>query len=146
LDVPLNLPSATQPTIKDDLAERQINRLSHRQAQSSAPSIFVISRERAKLGYFWRHAYRVAQSGPFTGNVVNADTGKPVLSGEDQLRRSDFKKIKHCEVVLPELANSRRPLFSPLWQADHEKIHRMAPMEFIARYEPATFCTTSLCI
>ena len=104
------------------------------QMQGSVPSIFVISRERAKLGYFWRHAYRVAQSGPFTGNVVNADTGRPVLSGEDQLRRSDFKKVKHCEVVLPDSANSRRPLFSPLWQADHEKIHRMAPMEFIARY------------
>lgn len=104
------------------------------QMQGSVPSIFVISRERAKLGYFWRHAYRVAQSGPFTGNVVNADTGKPVLSGEDQLRRSDFKKVKHCEVVLPDSDNSRRQLFSPLWQADHEKIHRMAPMEFIARY------------
>ena len=30
--------------------------------------------------------------------------------------------------------NSRRAFFSPLWQADQEKIHRMAPMEFIGRY------------
>jgi hypothetical protein len=104
------------------------------QAQSSAPSIFVISRERAKLGYFWRHAYQIARSGPFQGSVVNADTGKPVLSGEDQLRRSDFKKVKHCEVLLPDSANSHRALFSPLWQADQEKTHRMAPMEFISRY------------
>lgn len=52
----------------------------------------MISRERAKLGYFWRHAYKVAQSGPFQGNVVNADTGKPVLAGEDQLRRSGFQE------------------------------------------------------
>ncbi len=27
------------------------------QAQVAAPSVFVVSRERAKLGYFWRHAY-----------------------------------------------------------------------------------------
>jgi hypothetical protein len=113
--------------------------------QVPSPSVFVISRERAKLGYFWRHAYKVAQSGPFNGNVVNADTGKPVLAGEDQLRRSDFKKAKHSEVVSPDAMNSRRAFFSPLWQADQEKIHRMAPMEFIARYEPATFYTTSLC-
>jgi hypothetical protein len=114
--------------------------------QVPSPSVFVISRERAKLGYFWRHAYKVAQSGPFQGNVVNADTGKPVLAGEDQLRRADFKKVKHAEVVSPDAMNSRRAFFSPLWQADQEKIHRMAPMEFIARHEPVTFCTTSLYI
>jgi len=39
--------------------------------QVPSPSVFVISRERAKLGYFWRHAYTVAQSGPFQGNIVN---------------------------------------------------------------------------
>lgn len=108
-------------------------------AQVPSPSVFVISRERAKLGYFWRHAYRIPQSGPFNGNVVNADTGKPVLSGEDQLRRSDFKKIKHAETLSPEAMNSRRAFFSPLWQADHEKIHRMAPVEFIARYLDGLF-------
>ncbi len=107
--------------------------------QVPSPSVFVISRERAKLGYFWRHAYKVAQSGPFNGNVVNADTGKPVLAGEDQLRRADFKKVKHSEVVSPDAMNSRRAFFSPLWQADQEKIHRMAPMEFIARYLDGLF-------
>jgi hypothetical protein len=113
--------------------------------QVPSPSVFVISRERAKLGYFWRHAYKVAQSGPFQGNVVNADTGRPVLAGEDQLRRADFKKVKHSEVVSPDAMNSRKAFFSPLWQADQEKIHRMSPMEFIARHVPATFCITSLC-
>lgn len=101
------------------------------QAQVPCPSIFVVSRERAKLGYFWRHAYHVAKSGPFLGNVVNADTGRPVIAGEDQLRRSDFKKIKHAETVT---AASSRTFFSPLWQADREKIPRMAPIEFIGRY------------
>jgi hypothetical protein len=52
----------------------------------------VFSRERAKLGYFWRHSYRVPESGPFLGSVVNPDTGRPVLAGEDQLRRADFRE------------------------------------------------------
>src|SRR6202048_4473734 len=29
------------------------------------PSLFVVGRERAKLGYFWRPAYRVPRSGPY---------------------------------------------------------------------------------
>jgi len=104
------------------------------QAQVSAPTVFVVSRERAKLGYFWRHAYKVARSGPFHGNVVNPDTGRPVLTGEDQLRRADFRKIKHTEMITPESPKSPRAFFSPLWQADNQKIQRMAPMEFIGRY------------
>ena len=43
------------------------------------PSLFIVGRERAKLGYFWRHAYRVPRSGPYMGCVVNSDTGKPVI-------------------------------------------------------------------
>jgi hypothetical protein len=104
------------------------------QAQAQGPSIFVCSRERAKLGYFWRHSYRVAESGPFLGSVVNPDTGRPVITGEDQLRRADFRKIKHGETVTAEAPNSRRTFFSPLWQADRERIQRMAPIEFIGRY------------
>src|SRR5690242_11682733 len=38
------------------------------------PSLFIVGRERAKLGYFWRHAYRVPRSGPYMGCVVNSDT------------------------------------------------------------------------
>lgn len=36
------------------------------------PSLFIVGRERAKLGYFWRHAYRVPRSGPYPGCVVNS--------------------------------------------------------------------------
>lgn len=108
------------------------------QAMCGAPSIFVISRERAKLGTHWRHVYGVPQSGPHVGNVVNPDTGLPVLTGEDQLRRADFRKAKHSETVCPEDADKpgkgRRPFFSPLWQADNQKIHRAAPIEFIGRH------------
>ncbi|WP_155121632.1 helicase-related protein [Bryobacter aggregatus] len=104
------------------------------QALVQGPSIFVFSRERAKLGYFWRHVIRTARSGPFLGNVVNPDTGIPVATSDDQLRRADFRKVKHSEVVIPETNRGRRPFFSPLWQADNRKIHRMAPIEFIGRY------------
>ncbi len=103
-------------------------------ANVGAPSIFIISRERAKLGYFWRHAYGTPHCGPFLGSVVNPDTGKPILTSDDQLRRADFRKVKHSEMVLPESAKSRVPFSSPLWQADNSKIARMAPMEFVGRY------------
>ncbi|MCZ2079324.1 MAG: helicase C-terminal domain-containing protein [Bryobacterales bacterium] len=104
------------------------------QAEVNAPSVWVLSREQAKLGYFWRHAYATPRSGPFTGNVVNPDTGRPILAGEDQLRRTDFRKVKHSELVHPENERGRKAFFSPLWQADNAKIHRMASMEFIGRF------------
>lgn len=98
----------------------------------------VISRERAKLGAHWRHVYRVPQSGRYLGNVVNTDTGLPVLTGEDQLRQGDFRKAKHSEIVCPRDEDNpgrgRRPFFSPLWQVDNQKIHRAAPIEFIGRH------------
>jgi len=107
------------------------------QAICGAPSVFVISRERAKLGAHWRHVYRIPQSGPYLGNVVNPDTGLPILTAEDQLRRADFRKAKHAEMVCSEDAGKqgkcRRPFFSALWQVDNQKIHRAAPIEFIGR-------------
>lgn len=109
------------------------------QAMVPGPSVFVVSRERAKLGYFWRHVIRSAGSGPFLGNVINPDTGRPVLTSDDQLRRADFRKVKHSEVVIPETNRGRRPFFSPLWQADNRKIQRMAPIEFIGRYMKGFF-------
>ena len=36
------------------------------------PSLFIGGRERAKLGYFWRLAYRIPRSGPYLGCVVEA--------------------------------------------------------------------------
>jgi hypothetical protein len=103
-------------------------------AQVMAPSLFVVSRERAKLGYFWRHAYLTPRSGRFNGSIVNPDTGGPVILGEDQLRRADLRKMRIAETVWPESAKSRKAFFSPLWQGDNHKIHRMAPIEFIGRY------------
>jgi len=103
-----------------------------------APSVFLVSRERAKLHFHWRHAYITPHSGPFQGCVVNPDTGQPVLTATDQLRQSDFKKAKHSEHVCPEdlgvASKARRPFYSPLWQADRSKVQRYAPIDFIGRY------------
>src|SRR6266568_8595699 len=81
-------------------------------AQVPSPSILVISRDRGKLGYFWRHAYLMARSGRFNGCVVNPDTGHPVGLGEDQLRRTDFRKVRISETVWPESAAGRKAFFS----------------------------------
>ena len=104
-------------------------------------ALFIVGRDRAKLGYFWRHAYEIARCGRYQGSVVNPDTGCPVYVGEDRLLVSDFAKVRLSEIVgrdgeedCHQSARSRRLLYSPLWQADGQRIRRVAPMEFIGRY------------
>ena len=103
------------------------------------PSLFIVGRERAKLGYFWRHAYRIPRSGPYVGCVVNSDTGKPVIVDDSRLTAGEFEKVKIAETIETRGEKSCRPLHSPLWQADADKIRRMAPIEFIGRYMPEWF-------
>ena len=103
------------------------------------PSLFIVGRERAKLGYFWRHAYRVPRSGAYLGCAVNPDTGKPVFVDECRLTASDFEKVKIAERIDTREGKSCRLLYSPLWQADADKIRRMAPIEFIGHYMPGWF-------
>jgi superfamily II DNA or RNA helicase len=103
------------------------------------PSLFIVGRERAKLGYFWRHAYRVPRSGPYLGCVVNSDTGRPVIVDESRLTVAEFEKVKISETVESRGDKPCRPIHSALWQADSDKILRMAPIEFIGRYMPGWF-------
>jgi superfamily II DNA or RNA helicase len=103
------------------------------------PSLFIVGRERAKLSYFWRHVYRVPLSGRYVGCVVNSDTGKPVTVDDSRLTAGEFKKVKIAETIETRGEKSCRPLHSPLWQADADKIRRMAPIEFIGRYMPEWF-------
>ena len=103
------------------------------------PSLFIVGRERAKLGYFWRHAYGVPRSGPYLGCVVNSDTGKPVIVDESRLTVAEFEKIKIVETIETRGDKRCRPFHSPMWQADGDKIRRMAPIEFIGRYMPGWF-------
>jgi len=103
------------------------------------PSLFIVGRERAKLGYFWRHAYRVPRSGPYLGCVVNSDTGRPVIVDESRLTAAEFEKVKIAETVESRGDKACRPIHSALWQADSDKIRRMAPIEFVGRYMPGWF-------
>ena len=109
----------------------------------SSPALFVVGRDRAKLGYFWRHAYQVARCGCYQGSVVNPDTGSPVYLGSEgeRLLAMDFKKVKLSEMPgQGEGTNhARRPLYSALWQADGKKIRRFAPIDFIGRYMDGFF-------
>ncbi len=104
----------------------------------SSPALFVMGRDRAKLGYFWRHAYQIARCGRYQGSVVNPDSGSPVYLGSEggRLLKMDFKKAKLSEMLgQGEGTNHvRRSLYSALWQADGKKIRRFAPIDFIGRY------------
>ncbi len=75
---------------------------------------------------------------------MNPDSGVPIIIADDhRLLRSDFERKQRFSEVLN---SARRPFYSPLWQTDETKIGRYAPIEFIGRFEPATFCTTLLYI
>jgi hypothetical protein len=108
-----------------------------------SPALFVVGRDRAKLGYFWRHAYQVARCGRYQGSVVNPDSGAPVYLGKEgeRLLAMDFKKVKLSETLGQgdETSHAGRPLYSALWQADGKKIRRFAPVDFIGRYMDAFF-------
>jgi superfamily II DNA or RNA helicase len=102
-------------------------------------SLFIVGRERAKLGYFWRHAYYIPRSGPYLGCVVNSDTGRPIIVDESRLTVAEFEKVKIAETVESRGDKPCRSIHSALWQADSGKIRRMAPIEFIGRYMPGWF-------
>lgn len=110
-----------------------------------SPALFVVGRDRGKLSYFWRHAYGVAECGRYQGSVINPDSGRPIYLGEDgeRLLRADFKKAKLSEILGSrngdESCESRRALYSALWQADGTKTRRFAPVDFIGRYMPDFF-------
>jgi hypothetical protein len=100
----------------------------------SGPAFFITGKDKGKLGYYWEHAYLKAKSGPNLGGVINPDTGAAIMDSERQkLTHLDFiDKIKLFEsLTLPHGGTTR---YSALWQADRNRIQRMAPIEFIGRY------------
>jgi hypothetical protein len=70
---------------------------------------------------------------------VNSDTGKPVFVDDRRVTAAEFEKVKIAETIETREGKSCRPIHSPLWQADPDKIRRMAPIEFIGRYMPGWF-------
>ena len=122
-------------TLSDLRLKKQYTNARERwRALCGRPTLFIVGRERAKLGYFWRHAYKIARSGPFAGWLVNPETGRPVLVDDQRITAADFKLVKLSENIDKRDNKPSRCFHSPLWQADREKIHRMAPIEFIGRY------------
>src|SRR6266446_2590242 len=111
----------------------------------NAPALFIVGRDRGKLTYFWRHAFTTAKSGRYQGSVTNPDSGAPVYSSDqtERLLRADFKKAKLSEIIGGRNGdgpdNSRRSVYSALWQADETRIRRFAPVDFIGRYMPSFF-------
>ena len=104
-----------------------------------APAFFITGKDKGKLGYYWEHVFLKAKSGPNLGGVVNPDTGLAILDSERQkLTYLDFDdKVKLSEMLaLPQGGTTR---YSALWQADRERIQRMAPIEFVGRYMPRWF-------
>jgi hypothetical protein len=101
------------------------------------PSFWIVGRDRAKLSYFWKHAYSVAQSGPCLGSVVNPDSGAPLFVNDERVLATEFEKIRRSEILGSgggDRGKDRHPVYSPLWQADGKRIRRFAPLEFIGRY------------
>lgn len=98
------------------------------------PALFVVGRDRAKLGYFWRHAYTMPSSGRHRGCVVNPESGAPVMTDEGRLTVQEFEKVRISEVLSELNGKPCRSRFAPLWQADNKKIPRVAPVDFISRY------------
>jgi hypothetical protein len=72
------------------------------------------------------------------GCVVNPDTGKPVIVDGGRLATADFRKVKVAEIIEAREEKHCKQAYK-MRQADPEKIHRMAPIEFIGRYMPGWF-------
>lgn len=100
------------------------------------PTFFVMSKERGKLGYFWRHATVTGTVGQRHGAVLNPENYERVPTSDGGYYSSiDFlgeSKKKIDEVV--ERTNGGTSVFAPLWSADGNKILRMAPAEYMGRY------------
>jgi hypothetical protein len=109
---------------------------------------FIVSKERGKLGYFWRPAGLTATHGSSTGYLVNPDTCEPVemsdggllsrlaldVNKKFQFEISRGKSRDEDGVFIPVENRDGKNVFSPLWTADNRKIQRMAPLEFMGRY------------
>jgi hypothetical protein len=97
-------------------------------------AFFVLSKEKGKLGYFWRDSSHVAKSGKELGGLVNVDTGRPVeISNGGYLTRVHLHSNKKYQETVTRHAEGTT-FYSPMWSADRSKIQRMAPLDFMSRY------------
>jgi len=84
-----------------------------------------------KLGYFWKHVFLKAKSGPNLGGVVNPDTGAAILDSERQ-------KLTYLDSEQGEAfgdadsATGRNDAVLGFVAGRPQPIQRMAPIEFAA--------------
>ena len=118
------------------LSLSDLRRMSRREWRKKcpAPAYFITGKDKGKLGYFWEHVFLKAKSGPNLGGVVNPDSCLAILDSERQkLTYLDFDdKLKLSELLTRPQGGTTR--YSALWQADRNRIQRMAPIEFVGRY------------
>jgi hypothetical protein len=61
---------------------------------------------------------------------------------DERVLATEFEKIRRSEILGGPDSGSgkdRRPIYSPLWQADGKRIRRFAPLEFVGRYMKGFF-------
>ncbi len=100
------------------------------------PTFFIMSKERGKLGYFWRHANVIGKHGARHGAVLNPENYERVPTSDGGFYSSmDFsaENMKKIDEVVERPSNGTS-VFAPLWSADANKILRMAPAEYMGRY------------
>jgi hypothetical protein len=62
--------------------------------------------------------------------LINPDTGHAVASKDGgYVSNLDLREAKYSETYKGGKEGTTR--FSPLWQADREKIQRMAPLDYV---------------
>ena len=99
------------------------------------PTVFIMGKDKGKLGYFWKHSFVTGKSGSKMGYPLNPDTFAAVENKNEDgsyYFASDFAKKRISEVT--ERPNNGTQVYSPLWSADSSKMQRMAPVEYIGRY------------
>ncbi len=133
VEVQLRNGHAVHKGMKTTLSELRRMRRKGWKRSCPVPAYFIVSKETGKLGYFWKHAYIEGKSGKWRSTVTNPDTGQSIPGPDGgYLRRADFGEVKISENFHREKDGTQR--HSALWEADSDKIQRMAPLEYIGRY------------
>lgn len=132
LEVALRMGSTVRHGLHTSLPALRSMDSATRKRKLGVCSFFIVGKEKGKLGYFWKHSYAVAESGPERGGVINPDTGCAIEVAGERLTRSDFAESRMSEILEGRKGGHAR--YSALWQADRERIQRMAPLEYIGRY------------
>jgi hypothetical protein len=133
VEVQLRNGRAVHKGMKTTLSELRRMRRKGWKKICSVPAYFIVSKETGKLGYFWKHAYTEPKSGRWRSTVTNPDTGQSIPAPDGgYLRRADFDDVKISETFHREKDGTQG--HSALWEADSDKIPRMAPLEYIGRY------------